>query len=184
MTVKACHGSHDVVYVFHCAPTDPLFEAGWTYGPRLGAHPGGHNRTALTTAAEQHLATSPVRLTLTSRLGHGNDGAWWPRTERIAPGSALAVPVLRRAAGLPVDPLHLGTQACRTADFVVQAARAQGVRAARHGVAVLPSQFRFEQRVMGIWSEIEFDGDGEVDVLSGWFQVIPFEYHATTNSRL
>jgi hypothetical protein len=29
--------------------------------------------------------------------------------------------------------------------------------------------------VMGIWSEIEFDGDGEVDVVSGSFQVIPFE---------
>jgi hypothetical protein len=28
--------------------------------------------------------------------------------------------------------------------------------------------------VMGIWAEIEFDSDGEVDPLSGYFQVIPF----------
>jgi len=29
--------------------------------------------------------------------------------------------------------------------------------------------------MMGIWAGIEFDTDGEVDPLSGWFNVIPFE---------
>ena len=31
--------------------------------------------------------------------------------------------------------------------------------------------------IMGIWSGIEFDSDGEVDLLSGSFQVIPFSPH-------
>lgn len=44
--------------------------------------------------------------------------------------TALAVLVLRRAAGLPIDPLHLDTPACRTADGVLRAARAQTTCAA------------------------------------------------------
>jgi hypothetical protein len=31
--------------------------------------------------------------------------------------------------------------------------------------------------MMGIWAGIEFDNDGEVDLLSGSFQVIPFSPH-------
>ncbi|GBE67267.1 hypothetical protein MFM001_37290 [Mycobacterium sp. MFM001] len=131
---------------------------------------------------------TPVRLTLSLRLGHDIDGAWWPRTPSIArelpeliallgtrlgdiiginvnwsashgppkldsygweakrqhvmtitgtsgsatllivpcrTDTALAVLVLRRAAGLPIDPLHLDTPAYRTAEGVVRAARAQ-----------------------------------------------------------
>src|SRR5579875_23365 len=44
---------------------------------------------------------------------------------RCRTDTALAVLVLRRAAGLPIDPLHLDTPADRTADGVVRAARAQ-----------------------------------------------------------
>ena len=44
-----------------------------------------------------------------------------PRTSR-----ALAVMVLRQAAALPILPMHLDTAACRAADDIVCAARAQG----------------------------------------------------------
>ena len=44
--------------------------------------------------------------------------------------TALAVMVLRRAAGLAIQPIHLDTQACRTADSVVRAARTQRARPA------------------------------------------------------
>jgi hypothetical protein len=144
-------------------------------------------------AARERRPVSPVRLTLAPRLGHDIDGAWWPRTARIAQelpeliallgtrlgeiinvevnwlstqgppkidsygweaqhqhvmtvngrkgsatllvvphatSTALAVMVLRRAAELPIDPTHLDTQACRTADCVVRAARTQHARAA------------------------------------------------------
>ncbi|CAM2789405.1 hypothetical protein BST27_27630 [Mycobacterium intermedium] len=40
-------------------------------------------------------------------------------------GTALAVMVLRVAAGLPISPSHLDTHACRTANAVVHAARIQ-----------------------------------------------------------
>lgn len=40
-------------------------------------------------------------------------------------GTALAVLVLRRAAGLPIDDIHLDTPACRIADGIVRAARTQ-----------------------------------------------------------
>jgi hypothetical protein len=40
-------------------------------------------------------------------------------------GTALAVLVLRRAAGLPIDPIHLDTPVYRTADSIVRAALAQ-----------------------------------------------------------
>lgn len=135
----------------------------------------------------------PVRLTLSLRLGHDIDGAWWPRTPGIArelpeliallgtrlgdiiginvnwstsqgppkldsygweakrqhvmtitgttgsatllivpcrTDTALAVLVLRRAAGLPIDPIHLDSPAYRTADGVVRAAQAQTTCAA------------------------------------------------------
>ena len=39
--------------------------------------------------------------------------------------TALAVMVLRQAAALPILPMHLGTPACRTADDIVRAARAE-----------------------------------------------------------
>jgi Family of unknown function (DUF5994) len=39
--------------------------------------------------------------------------------------AALAVMVLRLAAGLPISPPHRDTQACRTADCIVRAARTQ-----------------------------------------------------------
>ncbi len=140
-------------------------------------------------AAGERRPVTPVRLTLALRLGHDIDGAWWPRTARIArelpeliavlrtrlgeiidikvnwsslqgppkldsygweakhqhvmtisgrngsanllvvpyrTGTALAVMVLRRAAGLPIDPIHLDTPAYRTADSIVRAARTQG----------------------------------------------------------
>lgn len=49
-------------------------------------------------------------------------------------GTALAVMVLRLAAGLPISPSHLDTQACRTAGGIVHAARTQQeLRAARLG---------------------------------------------------
>lgn len=47
--------------------------------------------------------------------------------------TALAVLVLRRAAGLPVDPIHLDTPACQTADCVVRAARTQSARGDHFG---------------------------------------------------
>jgi hypothetical protein len=144
-------------------------------------------------AAGEPRPVSPVRLTLASRLGCDIDGAWWPRTARMArelpellavlgtrlgeiigvgvnwsssqgppdidaygweakhqhvmtisgrngratllivphgTRTALAVMVLRRAAGLPIEPIHLNTQACRTADSVVRAARTQSARSA------------------------------------------------------
>lgn len=133
-------------------------------------------------------AESPVRLTLAPQLGHDIDGAWWPRTARMArelpeliavlgtrlgeindikvnwsslqgqpkfdsygwegkhqhvmtisgrsgranllviphqTSTALAVMVLRLAADLPISPQHRDTQACRTADCIVRAARHQ-----------------------------------------------------------
>ena len=142
----------------------------------------------MSTAAGEHHPVTPVRLTLASRLGQDLDGAWWPRTARIArelpeliavlrtrigdiidikvnwsasqvparldsygweakhqhvmtvsgrdasvtllvvpyrTGTALAVMVLRRAAGLPIYEPHLDTPAYRTADNVVRAARIQ-----------------------------------------------------------
>jgi Family of unknown function (DUF5994) len=39
--------------------------------------------------------------------------------------TALAVMLLRRAAALPILPMHLDTPACRTADDIVRAARAE-----------------------------------------------------------
>jgi hypothetical protein len=39
--------------------------------------------------------------------------------------TALAVMVLRQAAALPILPMHLDTPACRTADNIVRAARAE-----------------------------------------------------------
>lgn len=45
-------------------------------------------------------------------------------------GTALAVLVLRRAAGLPIDSIHLDTPAYRTADSIVRAARTQSACAA------------------------------------------------------
>ncbi len=39
--------------------------------------------------------------------------------------TALAVMLLRRAATLPILPMHLDTPACRTADDIVRAARAE-----------------------------------------------------------
>lgn len=151
---------------------------------------GGHHSAAIVSAAGERRTVSPVRLTLASRLGHDIDGAWWPRTARMArelpeliavlgtrlgeiidievnwsssqgpprldwygwearhqhvmtisgrngsatlliiphrTATALAVMVLRRAAGLPIDPIHLDTQACRTADSIVRALRTQSV---------------------------------------------------------
>jgi hypothetical protein len=46
--------------------------------------------------------------------------------------AALAVLVLRRAANLPIDPTHCSSQAFRTADSVVRAARAEVALAALH----------------------------------------------------
>lgn len=46
--------------------------------------------------------------------------------------TALAVMLLRRAAGLPIDPAHVDTQACRTADCIIQAATSQSARGAAH----------------------------------------------------
>jgi hypothetical protein len=137
------------------------------------------------TAATRRL-TSPLRLTLASRLGNQIDGAWWPRTGLISrelpelvgilevrlgqiidinvnwsslqrppdlnwhgwgdihqhimtvsgrdaranllivpyrTGTALAVMVLRRAAGLPVDAAHRQSHAFQTADRIVRVAR-------------------------------------------------------------
>jgi hypothetical protein len=142
----------------------------------------------MTTAAGERRLASPVRLTLSSRLGHDIDGAWWLRTGRIAQelpelvallgrrlgeivdikvnwssresppnlnlpswlgkrqhvitisgrnaranllivpdrtGTPLALMVLRQAAGLSIDFAHRDTQAFRTADCVVRAARTQ-----------------------------------------------------------
>jgi hypothetical protein len=142
----------------------------------------------MTTAAGERRLASPVRLTLSSRLGHDIDGAWWLRTGRIAQelpelvavlgrrlgeivdikvnwsslesppnlnlpswlgkrqhvitisgrnacanllivpdrtGTPLALMVLRQAAGLPIESAHRDTQAFRTADCVVRAARTQ-----------------------------------------------------------
>jgi hypothetical protein len=144
-------------------------------------------------AAGERRPITPVRLTLASRLGRDIDGAWWPRTARIArelpelvamlgtrlgdiidikvnwsssqgppkldfygweakhqhvmtitgskgsatllvvphgTGTALAVLVLRRAARLSIDPIHLDTPADRTADSIVRAARSQSACAA------------------------------------------------------
>jgi hypothetical protein len=134
--------------------------------------------------------TSPVRLTLASRLGHDIDGAWWPRTGQISrelpelvsvlgirlgqivdinvnwsslqsppdlnwhcwrgihqhvmavkgrdaranilivpnrTATALAVMVLRRAAGLPINPAHRDSRAFLTADSIVRVARGENV---------------------------------------------------------
>jgi Family of unknown function (DUF5994) len=132
--------------------------------------------------------TSPVRLTLASRLGNQIDGAWWPRTRLISrelhelvyvldvrlgriidinvnwsslqrqadvnwdwwqgihphimtvggrdarakllivpyrTGTALAVMVLRRAAGLPIYPVHRDSRAFETAECIVRVARGE-----------------------------------------------------------
>ena len=73
-------------------------------------------------------------MTISGRDGHA--------TLLIVPhgtSTALAVMVLRRAAGLPIESIHLDTQACRTADSVVRAARTQSARAA--SVASPPREF-------------------------------------------
>jgi hypothetical protein len=44
--------------------------------------------------------------------------------------TALAVMVLRRAADLPIEPAHRDTQAFRTADCIVRAARSESALAA------------------------------------------------------
>jgi hypothetical protein len=156
--------------------------------PRQCARSGSHNESAMTTAAGERRLASPVRLTLSSQLGHDIDGAWWLRTGRIAQelpelvavlgrrlgeiidikvnwssldsppnlnlpswfgkrqhvitingrnacakllivpdrtGTPLALMVLRQAAGLPIRSAHRDTQAFRTADCVVRAARTQ-----------------------------------------------------------
>ena len=162
---------------------------------------GGYDGAVMISAAGECHPASPVRLTLALRLGRDIDGAWWPRTARMArelpellavlgsrlgeitdvglnwsssqrppnidvygweakhqhvmtisgrngratllvvphgTSTALAVMVLRRAAGLPIEPIHVDTQACRTADSVVRAARSQSAR--RAPVASPPKQ--------------------------------------------
>ena len=42
-------------------------------------------------------------------------------------GTALAILVLRRAAGPPIDPAHRDSQACRTADCIARVARGEKV---------------------------------------------------------
>jgi hypothetical protein len=141
-------------------------------------------------AAVTRRLTSPVRLTLASRLGNEIDGAWWPRTGLISrelpelvsvldvrlgqildinvnwsplqcppdlnwlgwralhqrvmtvggrnaranllivphrTTAALAILVLRRAAGLPIDPAHRDSPAFQTADCIVRVARGEKV---------------------------------------------------------
>jgi hypothetical protein len=143
----------------------------------------------ISATGERRLA-SPTRLTLASHLGNAIDGAWWPRTGRMAQelpelvsvlgarlggvvdikvnwsslerqpdlnslgwggkhqhvmtisgndaranllvvphltSAALAVMVLRRAADLAIDPAHYDTQAFRTAESIVRAARSERV---------------------------------------------------------
>jgi Family of unknown function (DUF5994) len=59
-------------------------------------------------------------MTVTGTHGQANLLIVPSRTTR-----ALAVMVLRRAAALPILPMHLDTPACRTADDIVRAARAE-----------------------------------------------------------
>ena len=149
--------------------------------------------------------TSPLRLTLASRLGNTIDGAWWPRTGLISrelpelvsvldgrlgqiidinvnwsslqrhqdlnwgwwqginphimtvvgrdsrakllivphrTGTALAVMILRRAAGLPVLQIHHDSRAFKVAECIVRVAGGEtmfeGRRTRRDDLAVIP----------------------------------------------
>jgi hypothetical protein len=185
-------GRHSIVRSSHWIPTKSVnrrrLEGCEGPGPRRCACTGGHDKSAMTTAAGERRLASPVRLTLASQLGHDIDGAWWLRTGRVAQelpelvavlgrrlgeivdikvnwssfesppnlnllswegkrqhvitisgrnacanllivpdrtSTALAVMVLRRAAGLTIDSAHRETPAFRTAECVVRAARTQ-----------------------------------------------------------
>jgi hypothetical protein len=186
---EAIHGLHGLVHRSPCISTG--FAACISSRQRL-----------MTTSTDQRRLRSPVRFTLTSDLGSGLDGAWWPYSVSIArelsdladavreplgsvidigvnwsplqgvqdfdllnrrgvpalPGqesrqlrimtitgsraranllvvpfgtsNALAVMVLRQAAGLPVRYEHQHTAAFDTAGVIVRTAREQGTPAA------------------------------------------------------
>ena len=48
--------------------------------------------------------------------------------------AALAIMVLRQAAALPIDPAHCETKAFRTAECIVQAARAEKAAQSKRGM--------------------------------------------------
>ena len=72
-------------------------------GPQsLRADSRGHNGNTLTSAASRRTA-SPVRLTLGGQLGRRVDGAWWPRSNRLARELPELVAVLHGRLGDVVD---------------------------------------------------------------------------------
>jgi hypothetical protein len=77
-----------VLFAFHCIPAEFVnrnrLESGGKPGPRGSARSGDHDSAAMISAARERHPGSPVRVTLASRLGHDIDGAWWPRTARMA----------------------------------------------------------------------------------------------------
>jgi hypothetical protein len=56
----------------------------------------------MTSAAERRMS-GPVRLTVATELGHGIDGAWWPRTVRMALELPELIHVLGPRLGEIVD---------------------------------------------------------------------------------
>lgn len=90
-------------------------------------------------------------------------------------GTALAVMVLRRVAGLPIYPVHRDSRAFQTAEAIVRVARGENAaEASNHAVAQPLStvRCRIPQRMETSWS-IESRGNSRstTAVTTSWFSV-------------
>lgn len=86
------------------AGTPDLDKMNWRVGPVVADKSTSHHRVMTVTGSR-----SRVRLLIVP----------------CRTSTALAVMVLRQAARLPIMPIHLDTDACRLADGIVRAARAE-----------------------------------------------------------
>jgi hypothetical protein len=57
----------------------------------------------MSSALDGRRSSSPVRITLSSHLGDGLDGAWWPRTASIARELPELIDALQRPLGRVID---------------------------------------------------------------------------------
>jgi Family of unknown function (DUF5994) len=125
---EAIHGSHGLAHRSPCLSTG------------FAACPSSRQRL-MTTSTDQRRLRSPVRFTLTSDLGSGLDGAWWPYSVSIARELSDLADAVQEPLGSVID-------------IGVNWSPLQGVQdfdlLNRRGVPALPGQESRQLRIMTI----------------------------------